>query len=205
LVPLADMLTNTVGIMVFILIFTVLATGGVMLAKRLPLEHWTKSDPIFFLCIDERVIPLDVNLVPQKFLRPLGRPGTYDEVGSWLERFNARSIENDFFIVRGSGRAHYSGWSVSLNLTLVYSAKEGKGERAACIADSNSLYRRTLQRQSSDSSFVHFIVRPEAIDGLYKAREIALEMGYGVGWRPLGPEDSVGLSLTGGGRAATEL
>ena len=39
LVPLADMLTNTVGIMVFILIFTVLTAGGATLLRRLPIEH----------------------------------------------------------------------------------------------------------------------------------------------------------------------
>jgi hypothetical protein len=36
LVPMADMLTNTVGIVIFILIFIVLATGGVGVAKGLP-------------------------------------------------------------------------------------------------------------------------------------------------------------------------
>lgn len=63
LVPLADMLTNTVGIVVFILIFTVLTAGGVVIAKRLPMEHPTEAEPAWFVCRNGRVFPMRHDLM----------------------------------------------------------------------------------------------------------------------------------------------
>ena len=59
LVPMVDLLSNTVGALVFIMIFTVMAASGVVVVKRLPLEHKTESEPINFLCEKDRIIPLD--------------------------------------------------------------------------------------------------------------------------------------------------
>lgn len=39
LVPMVDLLSNTVGALVFIMIFTVMAASGVVVLKRLPMEH----------------------------------------------------------------------------------------------------------------------------------------------------------------------
>ena len=73
LVPLADMLTNTVGISVFILIFTVLTAGGAIIAKRFPMEHSTKKSDVTYICWGDRLYPLPDELIEQ-FLKPLGEP-----------------------------------------------------------------------------------------------------------------------------------
>jgi hypothetical protein len=56
---MADMVTNTVGIMLFILIFVSLSAGGTVIAKHLPHEHRTKAKVLWLFCSQGRVIQFD--------------------------------------------------------------------------------------------------------------------------------------------------
>ncbi len=204
LVPLADMLTNTVGIMVFILIFTVLTAGGVVLVKRLPVEHSTDALPFHFLCEGHRVLPLDASALIEEFSKPLGKPGSYGAVEGWLKKFNSREISNEFFVIKGEGESHYSeDWfsrSVSLELVATFTAREGTGFDLADLGRPDSRFREILKKVRPAERFVHFFVRPDSLDVFFKARSIAMdEMGFGSGWLPLGPEAGIRFSLSGGG------
>ena len=95
LVPLADMLTNTVGILVFILIFTVLTAGGAVVAKRLPMEHSTKQSDVTFICWGNRLSYLPHTLI-EEFLKPLGKPEhSLSGFRKFTGKFNARKLENE--------------------------------------------------------------------------------------------------------------
>ena len=189
LVPLADMLTNTVGILFFILIFTVLATGGVVVTKRLPMEQSTDAKPLEFFCSDGRIVPLDANLMG-RFLNPLGQLTSFDEVENWVKKFNERTIENDFFVVTGKGEAVYSGNYFSrrtarLILSLHYSWKEGTGEIDSEVQEPSSQFRKILKEHDHKKWFVNFNVHPTCINLFETTRSLAMEMEYKTGWTPM--------------------
>lgn len=204
LVPLADMLTNTVGIMVFILIFTVLAAGGVVMVKRLPREHSTEAEPLRFMCRAGRILPLNDDALIDQFLKPLGRPTSYNAVDAWIKAFNVRQVEDEFFLAKGEGEAIYSTIiipaSVSLDLTITFTARTGVGETVTDIEQSNSRFRQILQSYEPKKRFVHFIVYPDSLDLFFKARSIAVEnMHFGYGWRPQKDGEPYRLGLSGSG------
>jgi hypothetical protein len=209
LVPLADMLTNTVGIMVFILIFTVLTAGGVVLVKRLPREHSTEAAPLYFVCTGGRLFHLNDDESISQFLKPLGQVTSFEAVDGWMRRFNARQVEGEFFVAKGEGEAIYSNdiltRSVRLDLTVVFLPRDAAGETEKEIEQHNSRFRQILRGYQPEARFVYFIVHPDSLDLFLKARSIAIQdMHFGYGWMPLRAGEPVrfALSRSSGGYTA---
>jgi hypothetical protein len=203
LVPLADMLTNTVGIIVFILIFTVLVAGGVVVAKRLPIEYSTEAVPTHFLCSGGRILPMDVDTATDDFLSKVGRPTSFHGMYSWLDKFKAHRYEDEYFVVTGTGEIMDFGFSRQADVTWEFSPKEGKGETVQELANDMSRFRQLLKARNTQKDFVHFLVRPDSLDVYLAARSLATEqMGFGTGWVPLNEKEPVRFGT--GGRKATE-
>ena len=202
LVPLADMLTNTVGITVFILIFTVLTAGGVVIAKRLPLEKETQADPAFFLCANGRILPVDSATLQHKFLDPLGKPTSYYAVAGWIERFNKQRVEDEYFVVTGVAEPNYVDLgfykSVSVEDTITFTPRQGAGETIEALQQPDSLFRQALKRYDAGKQFIFFFVRPDSLDTFTSARDLVLsETTFTTGWDPLGPEDPIRFGSKG--------
>jgi hypothetical protein len=60
MVPLADMLSNTVGIMLFILIFVVLTAGGATIIRYFPYEKESSNSAIYLFCAYGKFYPADL-------------------------------------------------------------------------------------------------------------------------------------------------
>lgn len=194
LVPLADMLTNTVGIVVFILIFTVLATGGAMVTKRLPMERASEAQPVRFLCVNGRVLPLDLETLVDKFLAPLGEPKaqTASDFLRWRNSFNSHTLEDTYFQVLGKSDMY--------SIDLEFSPRPNVGDLLEDLEQPYSVLRQTLIKYTSSQRFAYFIVADDSIEVFVKARQIATkELGYGYGWRPTERNQPYQVSLGGSG------
>jgi hypothetical protein len=201
LVPLADMLTNTVGITVFILIFTVLTAGGVVMVKRLPLEHTTEAEPLHFVCTGGRVLPLDAENLGVRFMDPLGKPKGGYEFQAWTNKFNAQRIEDDFFVVTGDAQYIDLGFYRTIYPVIVFTPREGTGDTANDLRAAASSFRKVLKENQPTNRFVNFLVRPDGVDIFLAARSVAIdEMNYSTGWSPL-PQDKP-IRFGSGGRAS---
>lgn len=199
LVPMVDLLSNTVGALVFIMIFTVMAASGVVVLKRLPLEHSTSAEPANFLCEKDRILPLDNEGLNLKLRKKWGRPTSIFDIYSWIARYDGIEVEDDHFIARGESSVTYSTYSVS----ILFTPKPDGGYAKTEIQNLDSLFRQRLAALNGKSQFVHFFVRPDGIDSFFLARKIAAdEMGLGTGWMPL--DSSQPLRFVSKGRAATE-
>jgi hypothetical protein len=201
------MLTNTVGVMLFIMIFTVLTAGGAVVARRLPMEHDTNAKPLFFVCVRDRLLPVP-DAIGAKFLEPLGKPKSYDEVGAWVQRYNARRIEDEYFVITGKGDARYMDLGVqkqaSLDLSIWLTPKEGAGATVADLQDADARFRQILREYQPKDHFVYFLVYPDSLTIFEKAREAAIQMNFGTGWDPRGHDDRVSFCLTGDCRKAIQ-
>jgi hypothetical protein len=194
---MVDLLSNTVGALVFIMIFTVMAASGVVVLKRLPLEHSSKSEPINFLCENERIIPLNNIELGQKLRRRWGTPYSIFDFYSWIARFDGLEVEDEYFVARGE--SSISSYSFSIRFT----PKPEAGDSQRGLAQLNSAFRRRLMGSNSKTHFVHFYVRPDCIDSFSTARKIATdEFGMGTGWMPLAQDEI--LRFASRGRMATE-
>jgi hypothetical protein len=199
LVPMVDLLSNTVGALVFIMIFTVMAASGVVVLKRLPLEHSTSAKPSNFLCEKDRILPLNNEELSLRLRQKWGSPRSLFEVYSWIARYDGIEVEDEHFIARGESSLTYRTYSIS----TLFTPKPGGGYAKQEINTRDSAFRQRLAALDNKSRFVHFIVRPDGLDSFFLARKIAAEeMGFGTGWMPL--DTSHPLRFASEGRAATQ-
>ena len=197
LVPMVDLLSNTVGALVFIMIFTVMAASGVVVLKRLPLEHQTNSDAVNFLCERDRIIPLDNLGLDGKLKSRWGRPYSLFDIYAWVARFNGLEVEDEHFIARGESTIS------PVTLSVLFTPKPQGGYPITEIHSAGSKYRTRLAAVNTDKEFVHFLVRPDAIESFVAARKIAAdELGFGTGWIPLAADSPI--RFTSRGRTLTE-
>jgi hypothetical protein len=201
LVALADSLTSTFCVVLFIAIFTLLTAGGAVIAKRLPMEQDGEQKPFEILVSGGRVVPLREDLV-RTFLDPLGRPEK-GRLNDWLEAFNARRLEDDQVIVEGQGRLELAVEDGRLfqqtDLTLAVRSRPGAGETARELERPESRLQKHIRGFDPAKRFVFFLVRPDSIEAFAAAREQALRRGFASGWAPLDPTDPLRFSLSGRG------
>ena len=207
LVPMADMLSNTVGIMLFILAFTVLQTGGVLIQKRLPMERSSDAEPVYFVCQHGRLVPLDGKLT-DKLLDGLGEP-SYEKANEWISRFNSRQAEDEYVVVVPDGNAEFNRGAFSSSVRFVLSAeykpKPNVGDTLDAIGDLSSQFHSHLQDLVKDEHFIYFFVYPDSIELFRQARNYAkVQFGVGSGWGPMAEDAAIRFILAGGeGRGIT--
>lgn len=186
LVPLADMLSNTVGVMVFIFIFTVITASGVSVPKVFPLERPSDLPFVLLVCRGDRIFALDSDAAIDAFYAPLGKPSfeTFETVDAWVDAFNNHKTQTDFFDLAGEGHAEHQGLGVFLDLAVAASPREGQGEMATDLRRQNSRLRVFLDKYPSSKYFIFFIVYPDALKSFQAARSAVLDAGYSTGWDP---------------------
>ena len=202
LVPMADMLSNTVGIMLFIMAFTVLQTGGVLIPKRLPVEKKTDEIPIYYVCKDNRLIPLDQSLT-DKLTEGLGKP-TYDTVKDWVAKFNSVKVEDDYFTIIPHGEAKFNRGafesSAKLDLTAEFQLKDNVGDSISTFNQEGSLFKENLSAITPKEHFIYFLVYPNSIDLFRQAREYAeVNFSIGSGWGPVSSDKPILFNISGSG------
>lgn len=201
LVPMADMLTNTVGIIVFILIFTVLAASGGELIKRLPRERKTEAGPRYYVCTGGKVYRLDDALVDKlidQFREDNSPPlAEGDTVGrTWTASDDALQLALRFrrqTIKYGSEPERRI-----TRLSVIITPTEDGGEGPSELAKAGSKFRKDLKQTSKDKHFVMMWVQPDGVSAFRSAREIAVAEGFGVGWMPWSGDNKIEFGLGGG-------
>ena len=175
------MLTNTVGIMVFILIFTVLTAGAVVFAKRLPMER-ERHVPgrQYFVCANNRIYPLrraTVNALIGKGNKKWG------SVASRVE-------EEDQDV-------HYC-LNVSAGGTVVCEPKPGMGTAPRDVARAGSVAGGILAGLKPEETGVMFWVKPDSVPAFLAARDYAVQLGFACTWSAEEKGEPITFSLGGG-------
>lgn len=70
---LADLICNTVGILVLLSLISVAQTGGKTYTVRVPVEEPSSLRPVFFVCMADRIVHLDLGVVLQRLARVAAR------------------------------------------------------------------------------------------------------------------------------------
>lgn len=198
LVPLADMLCNTVGVTVFILIFTVLTASGAVLMKRLPFESPTKKERILVVCYHNRILPLDLGAIEKLFDGKINHPGqlTYSNVGAYIDQLNHVTVEDDYFTVTHEASLNYN----SISVVTMAKPKDTKGDDFMDLDGAGSTFRTQVEKGDPSKQFFFFIVYPDSISIFNKARDIAREKHFDTGWND--QKDGKPIGFASGGRAS---
>jgi len=202
LIPFADLLSNSVGIIIFVLAFTVLQSAGGVVPMKLPIERSTQgSSSVIFVCYHDKLLPLNTDLTKSLFK---GLPALkYDNADLWIRRFTQKRVEDECFTIVPEGETSYSGGAMDRSAQLILSAsfypKANAGEAEEALNRKESQISKSLSTIDSKKQFVYFLVYPDDIDLFRKAREVArTKYGLNVGWGPVGKDEPVRFSLSGG-------
>ncbi len=213
LVPLADMLTNTVGIMVFILIFTVLTAGAVVFAKRLPMEresHVTERQS--FICANNRIYPLreaTVRALVDKIRRKFD---TFSSKASSVSDLTMRAkaidkIEEEdqdvHYCVNASVEEVYQSYSLEIN--VVCEPKPGKGTSTSDVARTDGAAGSVLASLKPEGTGVIFWVKPDSVPAFLAARDYAAQLGFACTWLAEQNGEPITFPLTGGGGGSSDI
>ncbi|MEB3148717.1 MAG: hypothetical protein VKL60_06800 [Sphaerospermopsis sp.] len=199
-----DILTNTVGVLMFISLFITLVAVQSSTIVRTPLAKETDKQVNFFEISGNRVIYLDNKSVSQQIQEFMGNLQICTEpsyISGMLDSY-IDEIRNYQICVQNKVqelkqfRAKTQNYEIELvdlkSLSWRYNPKSSNdGESGIELNRSNSEYRNILSKLETDQDYVAFLVRPDSFATFRQAREIAWKAGFDVGWEPQTPENPI--------------
>jgi hypothetical protein len=186
-------MTNTVGVLIFVLLFVTLSAADASVLVRTPLRQESKKDALFFEVRGTRVLHVDSKKVQADIERLRRR---LPEINIYNYQYVREMLEG-FQTTTGDYQVRMGG-SIDYGLSLTYTARVGAGVDLQALADSSRGYAAVLRAHDPAKVYLAFIVRPDGFEAFREARKIAWDRGYQVGWEPFAAARE--LSLAGNGR-----
>jgi hypothetical protein len=197
-----DIMTNTVGTLMFISLFmTLVATGSGSKSKlviQTPLASETKKDPLWFEIRDNQVMYLNKDRVDEEQYKLFGNlpycvpPDGSGNLGLSANGEYLRRLD-DYNSCRVSRSKRLSNFQfkteyydvVTVDGSLRFEPLVGKnGETEEQLKTENSQFNQVLAKFNPNKQYLAFIVRPDSFTAFRAARKQAWTQGYEVGWEP---------------------
>jgi len=204
-----DILTNTVGVLMFIGLFVSLVAAEAGTLVRTPLAADSRKYVHFLEARENQTFDLSATILtvqaraqdyvaalpecrePAAFFRGLGLDDP--EIRAYRRCLESRiqRIE-DFSTATDDYRA------TALGDGMLYSPRyPGSGETPEEMERSRSEFRQLLKDLHPGQDYLAFIVRPDSFEAFRKARQIAREEGFDVGWEPFPQDGQLVFSSSG--------
>ena len=182
---LMDILSCLVGVMLFLVIYTVLELGSVAYEAEVPVGRIRPdgAEQVMVLAQDGTVRMLDVHAPLRELLSGFEIVRQLDEVAVFVDG-----------IASGPADAHFSYSLVHherLATTLLGTLDLLVEERPRAVGDSlhqlgpESAYARALERLDAAEVWLSFAVDSTSVDAFRRARELAVDRGFATGWDQL--------------------
>ncbi|MEM7757713.1 MAG: hypothetical protein AAF298_06280 [Cyanobacteria bacterium P01_A01_bin.40] len=194
-----DILTNTVGVLMFISLFvTLIATGSspkTRVTIQTPLSSRTDKEQLWFEIKGNKVSHLNVRQIRKEELELTGnlpncnKPRNSSSPGYALRQQNYQSCllsvlgrQSNF----SSETNNYQIRTLDKGVSLLFEPVSADiGETSSQIMAGDSEFKQILAQFNPDQDFLAFIVRPDSFEAFRTARKQAWDAGYEVGWEPL--------------------
>lgn len=208
-----DILTNTVGVLMFISLFVTLIAVEADSIVQTPLVSKTEKTPRFFEIRDNQITYIDDEKVGQDIQEVIGnlpscnRPDLGSDVNSsqyltGLNSYNACVNSRASRLINFRTTTDY--YNVTMTNASTFSlrydpikTKSGETEEQFVLPESQ--FNATLAQLDPQKDYLAFIVRPNSFSGFRAAREQAWAKGFDVGWEPHKPD--LPIQFGSGGRA----
>lgn len=211
-----DILTNTVGVLMFISLFVTLIAAESDVIVRTPLVSNSDKLPYFFEVRNNQVFYIDDNKVNQeieklfaslpecnepefpKFLTSRTTEIYKNQVQEYTNCIQrTRQEVSNFEIDTNNYVIRYIGDNFS---SLIYQPKEFiNGDSITDLKENESQFQQIMSDLDSKTYYIAFIVRPDSFRAFRVARTKAWEEGFDTGWEPY--EQNSLLIFGSGGRA----
>ncbi len=211
-----DILTNTVGVLMFVSLFVTLIAVEADSIVKTPIVSKSTKEPRFFEIRDGKVTYLNDTKVQQEIESLIGnlpncnRPDYSDEfdltgsseyvrrmseyrscISSRSNRLINFQTQTEYYNVKMTNASTFS---------MVYEPIATKeGENKDQIAAKKSEFNQVLADLNPQKDYLAFIVRPDSFSAFRVAREQAWAQGFDVGWEP--HKEDIPITFGSGGRA----
>lgn len=195
-----DVLTNTVGTLMFISLFVGLIAAEADSIIKTPLVSKTEKTPRFFEIRNNIVTYVDDEKVGQDMEEVIGNLPNCNKPDFDL---SAEANSNQYLLAlnnykscissRASRLVNFRTQTEYYNVTMVnastfsyrYDPIPSKvGETKEQFSLPESKYNQILASLNPEKDYLAFIVRPDSFSGFRAAREQAWTKGFNVGWEP---------------------
>ncbi|MBL1209846.1 hypothetical protein [Geminocystis sp. GBBB08] len=209
-----DILTNTVGVLMFIGLFVSLLAVETGTIIRTPLRTETNKNGKFFEVRNNQVFNLSDPQLEREIQQVLNTlpncktPNITENIPSYLYNFYLQEVEKyDQCIKTRNMRLenfYYDNGNYLISFTNQGSLKydinaSSQGEDSQQLKNTNSKFINALKQLNPEINYIAFIVRPDSFQTFRAAREKAWSLGFDVGWEPI-PQDQI-LVFGSGGRS----
>jgi hypothetical protein len=208
-----DILTNTVGVLMFISLFITLISVQASSLIRTPLVSKTYKKPYFFEIRGNRVTYINDDAIERQIallvasLPECDRPKIPENIDIALYQYYVDKIE-EYETCRKQMLAklksfkgqtdNYTVTFVDLNAVMYEPRSSNVGESIKELAQKNSEFSQVLSKLNSQTDYLAFIVRPDSFPAFRAARKQAWTAGFDVGWEP--QTSDIPLVFGSGGR-----
>ena len=207
-----DILTNTVGVLMFIGLFVSLLAVETGIIIRTPLQSETRKIGKFFevrnneiFYISDPQLEREINQAVANLPR-CSEPNIPENIPNYLYSFYIGEVERYERCINNRNLKlqsfNYDNDSYTISFTaqgsLKYEAHSfSRGSTIEDIRDDNAEYNDILQRLDPQLHYVAFIVRPDSFSAFRTARQEAWNSGYEVGWEPFAQDRTLVFGSSG--------
>ena len=208
-----DILTNTVGVLMFISLFVSLIAVEAESIIKTPLRSETKKTARFFEIRENRVTYLNDQKVGEAMDVVVGNLPSCNKPDFDLDNDSAayssgmqfykscvQNRANRLINFRTQTEFYIITMVDASSFTMLYDPIPNKpGENAEEILLTDSKFNQVLAELDPKQDYLAFIVRPDSFASFRAAREQAWQQGFEVGWEPHKTENPIVFGS--GGRA----
>ena len=211
-----DILTNTVGVLMFISLFVTLIAVEADSIIQTPLASETKKTPRFFEIRDNKLTYIDDEKVGEEIEQLIGnlpscnQPDfSIDDNGPGSQEYIRRMADYRSCVQSRSGRlVNFKTTTDYYNVKMINAATFSllyepiptqEGEDKDQIELDNSVFNEVLAKLNPNEDYLAFIVRPDGFSAFRTARKLAWAQGFEVGWEP--HKEELPITFGSGGKA----
>lgn len=198
---LMDILTNTVGALLFVVLFWVIQARGVRVAVSTPIAQDApeKMDRKLFLCQKGTVRFLDTSEFWDVINKVIKKKGvTYDNIPDIVKEVNKKNMCDDYFTYKMDYFENNWGYYSHREGYILIDVKDGaKGESIEDIKTPSSNIISSIDKLDKESVWICLQVDNESLELFRKLREICFKKDFITGWDPLKMEFPYKLYLSG--------
>jgi hypothetical protein len=209
-----DILTNTVGVLMFVGLFVSLVAVESGSIIRTPLRKETQKKGQFFEVRNNQIFYINNSQVDNKLTEFINNlpscippdipdnvvDSRYDYYMDKIAQYQQCLDQRDKKLENFTTKTDYYAVIFLGGDTLKYEPiKEVKGETKEDLQKDNSNFTKILNNISPNNYYLGFLVRPDSFAMFRQAREKAWSQGFDVGWEPL--SSNTPLIFGSGGRS----
>lgn len=199
---LMDVLTCAVGIMLFVVIFTVIEARGVSFKFFTPMQKGIAPEGKtrnLFICKNGKIKFLNINMAYDSLMHNVSL--TYNNIPRIVELANKRNTKDEYFNFTYNYRDEEEYWYYNTRRIIIIIDENDPygGDDAETIKTNDSPVSKIINSLDTANNWIAFAIQDEkSLDVFREARNLAIKKGISNGWDPLKVEFPFELSGGGG-------